>query len=103
MMVAPSPIRKAQPNPRRAPSLTIEMLIGPTGIETRNPLANPQKAGTRYEKKSGMQAQPGKLSTSPPATGGRQTVEAGEAKCAANQINRRDEPADFGTGQKDVV
>ena len=40
-------MRKAQRKPRQAPSLTMEMLIGPTGIETKKPLAKPVSAGTR--------------------------------------------------------
>src|ERR1051325_520763 len=54
MMVAPRPMRNAQPKPRRAPSLTMEMLMGPTGMETRKPLTKPVSAGTVYGDRSAM-------------------------------------------------
>jgi hypothetical protein len=34
----------AQKKPRRAPSLMMVMLIGPTGMDTTNPLMTPQIA-----------------------------------------------------------
>src|SRR6266436_6591416 len=46
MTTAPRPIRKAQRNPRRAPSLIMVKLIGPTGTESKNPLTKPVRPAT---------------------------------------------------------
>src|ERR1043166_747771 len=43
---APRPIRNAQRNPRRAPSLIMVKLIGPTGTESRKPLTKPVRPAT---------------------------------------------------------
>src|ERR1700683_3855638 len=46
MGVAPKPINSAQANPRRAPSLTMVRLTGPTGTERTKPLTNPVSAAS---------------------------------------------------------
>src|SRR5580658_5670253 len=47
MLEAPKPISSAQSNPRRAPSLMMVTLTGPTGTERMKPLRNPVKAASR--------------------------------------------------------
>src|SRR3954466_3933287 len=49
MAIAPRPIMKAQKNPRRAPSLTMVMLMGPTGMETTKPLIKPAMPAVKRE------------------------------------------------------
>src|SRR5260221_13591247 len=45
--VAPRPMRNAHRKPRRAPSLRMDKLIGPTGMERRKPLIKPVRAARR--------------------------------------------------------
>src|SRR5208282_5283605 len=51
---APKPIRVAQSKPRRAPSLTMVRLTGPTGTERMKPNKKPVKAATRLGCRCGM-------------------------------------------------
>lgn len=41
MVTAPTPTIQARKKPLRAPSLMIVMLIGPMGMETKNPAMKP--------------------------------------------------------------
>src|SRR4051812_36163090 len=59
MVVAPNPIKKAQKNPRRAPSFMMVRLTGPTGIERIKPLIKPVSAASRIGGNSGMRAHSG--------------------------------------------
>src|SRR5579862_9392368 len=54
MAVAPKPIIKAQRRPRRAPSLMMVRLTGPTGTERTKPLRNPVKAARSEGRRGGM-------------------------------------------------
>src|SRR5277367_3035640 len=54
MAMAPKPISVAQSKPRRAPSLTMVRLTGPTGTERMKPLMNPVRKATRLEWSSGI-------------------------------------------------
>src|SRR5690242_19626480 len=54
MAVAPSPINAAHLNPRRAPSLRIVMLIGPTGMDNTKPEISPVRAATRMGGRSSI-------------------------------------------------
>src|SRR5208283_63269 len=47
MAEAPKPMSSAQSNPRRAPSLMMVRLTGPTGTERMKPLRNPVTAASR--------------------------------------------------------
>src|SRR5580658_70573 len=47
MAEAPKPISRAQSSPRRAPSLMMVTLTGPTGTESMKPEANPVMAASR--------------------------------------------------------
>jgi len=59
MVVAPSPIRAAHLNPRRAPSFRIVRLIGPMGIESSSPLMIPVSPATKIGGSECMRGQPG--------------------------------------------
>src|SRR5690349_22763435 len=54
--VAPRPIRTAHLNPRRAPSLRMVKLIGPTGMDRIRPAINPVSAAMRIGGRKGMPA-----------------------------------------------
>src|SRR5580658_4910786 len=47
MAEAPKPISSAHSSPRRAPSLIMDALTGPTGTERMKPLRNPVRAARR--------------------------------------------------------
>src|SRR5437899_1408541 len=96
MAVAPNPINAAHLNPRRAPSLRIVRLIGPTGMDNSKPKINPVRAATSMGgrlssisigvRRRGGEHPPGKARPGPPAGFLQNLVPRGHALCGTRAI-----------------